>query len=448
MPAAAAERPAPAARASVPNAPPRPVPNAESAAGAPRQRVLVVSHVLPFPAEAGQRQRVRLTLDALRARFHVTLLAAAPPGEAAALARALGDYCDDAIVLPTPGPRGRAGRLLRAARAAAYCARTGERASNHAVNRVLFPPRRVLPVVRAGRFDAVLFEYWHASDAAAAVRALGVPTVLDMHNVLWQARARQLAAARGLPAWARRWVVARYRRREERAWQHFDALVAINEAERAYAAPRARSGAPTWLAPMGVPLAQWPFDWRPTTPPRVAFYGGLGSAHNAAGAVRCARAVMPHVWRARPDAELWIVGSRPPAHVRALAGPRVRVTGFVEDAAAVLREATAVLCPWEGTYGFRSRLVEVMALGVPVCASPDAVYGMDLPHGRGLLLGDTDTALAGHVLRLIDDPAFARAQSAAARAQVEGRYGFDATYGYLAGALETWLAERTAGAGR
>ncbi len=405
--------------------------------------MLVVSHVLPFPAEAGQRQRVRLTLDALRTRFHVTMLAPAARGEEETLRGALRAHCDDAVLLSTPAPRGRAGRVLAAARAAAYCARTGERASNYAINRVIFPPDRVVPVVRAGAFDVVLFEYWHANDAAAAVHALGVPVVLDMHDVLWHARARQLAEVRGVPPTLRRWAVERYRDREERAWRRFDALIAINAAERAYAAPRARSGAPTFYAPMGIRLDCWPFDWRPATPPRIVCYGGLGSSHNADAAMRCARGIMPHVWRARPDAALWIVGSRPPARVLALAGPRVRVTGFVDDVASVLRTATAVLCPWEGTYGFRSRLIEVMALGVPVCASPDAVYGMELEQNQGLLLGVSDAALARNVLALISDPAYAAEQSAAARTQVAARYDFDATYGQLARTLDAWLGERS-----
>jgi glycosyltransferase involved in cell wall biosynthesis len=133
------------------------------------------------------------------------------------------------------------------------------------------------------------------------------------------------------------------------------------------------------------------------------------------------------------------VGSQPPAALRALeTDPRIRVTGFVEEVQPLLGSMRLVLCPWKGTYGFRSRLVEVMAVGVPVVANPDAADGMEMAHEQGILLGDDDTALALHALRLLTDRPFAAQQSERARALVAARYGFEATYGALSRELSEW----------
>ena len=99
-----------------------------------------------------------------------------------------------------------------------------------------------------------------------------------------------------------------------------------------------------------------------------------------------------------------------------------------------------MLCPWKGTYGFRSRLVEVMAVGVPVVANPDAVDGMDMAHEQGILLADDDVGLALHALRLLTDAAFATEQSERARSRVATRYGFDSTYGALSQELRQWAS--------
>lgn len=334
-------------------------------------------------------------------------------------------------------------RLLLRATGVVYCAVTGERWSNYVIGSVEFTARRLVGTVQDGEFDAVLFEYWHANAAAAALRKLAMPTVLDMHNVLWQARDRQLAAVRFLPGWLRREMVSRYRRREEAAWRRFDALIAINRNELAYVKERVQTGARVFYAPMGISLEEWPFRWAPTTPPRVAYYGGLGSAHNQAAALRCASEIMPLVWKRCPDAELWIVGSSPPQSIRALESDRIRVTGFVDDVAAVLSRMTCVLCPWEGTYGFRSRIVETMALGVPVVATPDSVDGMALADGQGILLVSSDREFADAVLTLLGDAALAKDQSTAARHAIEEAYGFDATYGRLAEEVMQWTARRS-----
>ena len=77
-----------------------------------------------------------------------------------------------------------------------------------------------------------------------------------------------------------------------------------------------------------------------------------------------------------------------------------------------------------GPRQLRSRLVEVMALGVPVVAAPDAVDGMEMEAGKGIFLEEAFPRMTQACLRLLAEPAFARQQSEAARAQVEAKYSF------------------------
>lgn len=95
-----------------------------------------------------------------------------------------------------------------------------------------------------------------------------------------------------------------------------------------------------------------------------------------------------------------------------------------------------VLCPWQGKFGFRSRLIEVMALGVPVVATPDAVFGMGLEEGQGLLLAETDADLGQICLNLLADGQGLCRHSRLARQQVEAKFSFPATYGALSQRLQ------------
>jgi glycosyltransferase involved in cell wall biosynthesis len=263
--------------------------------------------------------------------------------------------------------------------------------------------------------------------------------------VLWQSFDMQMAS-RPLPAALRGRLVSRYRHREEAAWRRFDAVVAINADELRYVRDNLPDDVHAFFAPMGIDLSMWPYSWEPVSPPRVAFYGSLASPHNQRHAALCALEVMPRVWARHPSAELWIVGSRPPERIQALAtDPRITVTGFVEHVRPLLATMSAVVCPWEGRYGFRSRLVELMALGVPVVASADAVAGMDMRDGDELLLAESADELADGVMTLLEDEPLARAVSRRARGEVEVLFNNEDTYGRLARELCGWLEVRKHG---
>ena len=410
-----------------------------------KPRLLVVSGVLPYPRTAGQEVRVYNTLVALRDLFDITLLTVCTPGEMARVEQETALLVDRLIALPLITQRHNAARAWHKLAGALYSLVTGLKSSNYILGQVELSPAR-LTAHCGGPYDLILYEYWHTHASVRWFHQAGIPCVLDMHDVLWQAYDSQLANS--APGWTgpvRSRRVRAYRRREEAAWTEFDALIAISPGEAGYVRSLLPEK-PVILAPMGIDLTRWPYSWSPTTPGRVVFYGSLGGSLNRQCVFRCARQIMPLIWRDVPDAEFWIVGANPPPEVTDLqADSRIHVTGFVPDVASVLATMRVVLCPWRGTYGFRSRLIEAMAVGTPVVATPDAVYGMEMVDGEGLLLAEQDGMLAEHCRILLQDGGLAQQVSSRARAQVEERFSFDATYGKLAQELRAFLVKRDLG---
>lgn len=398
-----------------------------------KPRLLVISHVFPFPRKSGQQQRVYYKLKALRQFFHLTFAAPVPPAQLEQVRHKLYTLCDELILLPARYGGSLPKKVWHRTAGAVYSLRTALKLSNYIIGQLELTPARLAAALDPAGYDGVLYEYWHAVNSLSIFKEKGVPCILDMHNVLWQSYDRQLQAKPLVPAWWRRKAVARYQRQEEAAWRQFDALITINAGEEQYVRSVVPDNKPIFYAPMGTDLELWPYLWQPVGPPRLAYYGGLGSPHNQADALSCYKQIMPVVWREFPEAELWLVGSNPPDRLQKLSqDPRVTVTGYVESVQDVLKTMTLVVCPWSGTYGFRSRLIEVMALGIPVVASPDAVYGMGLEAGWGLFLEPTFRQMAAVCLNLLRNPEFMRQQSRLARIQTEEKFGYEATYGRLA----------------
>lgn len=401
-----------------------------------------VSHVLPFPANMGQSCRVRDFLSACRERFHVVFLGFAEPDELATTQRALEEHADEVRLLPARLAGSLPAKTLRRVARTVHATATGLKGSNFDIGVLNLSPDRIRELVGDDHFDVAVFQYWHATPAVDVFTDRGVPVALDMHNVLWRSREAELQSWSGPRRWLGQVQLGRYRERELAAWRRYDALIAINDAE----ADEAHAVAPDAVminAPMGVDLDRWPHDDGPGE--RVlAFYGGMGGERGARDARRCHDEIMPIVWDHDPDCRLWLLGSNPPEDIRALAADeRVWVPGFVEDLAATLHRVRAVLCPFTGTYGFRSRIVELLSAGTPVVCSPDAVYGMGLAEAGAVAVGDDSEALARLAIELLDHPDRAQELSRTGRRAVEDRYSFDATYGHLADELATFAASRS-----
>ena len=103
---------------------------------------------------------------------------------------------------------------------------------------------------------------------------------------------------------------------------------------------------------------------------------------NIDAAVFLIEEVFPLVQKAHPEAELLLVGHSPvPALVAAGNRPGVTVTGFVDDVRPYLERAAVFAAPLRFGAGIQNKVLEAMAMEVPVVASPLAADGLNTEDG-------------------------------------------------------------------
>lgn len=171
--------------------------------------------------------------------------------------------------------------------------------------------------------------------------------------------------------------------------------------------------------------------------PLIVFTGQMDYPPNIEAAACFAREAMPMIRARVPDARFAIVGRKPDASLVALAGRHgVEVTGEVADVRPWLVKADVVVAPLRIARGIQNKVLEAMAMGRSVVASPQAFEGIDAEPGRDLVVADGAPAEAEAVCTLLADRAQAEAIGAAARARVEARYAWDARLAPLDAMLE------------
>jgi glycosyltransferase involved in cell wall biosynthesis len=160
----------------------------------------------------------------------------------------------------------------------------------------------------------------------------------------------------------------------------------------------------------------------PRDPERILFLGSMDYGPNVEAVRDFVRDCLPRIHAARPAVMLEIVGGKPTPEVRALAGPRVLVTGRVESVQPYLARAAALVVPLAIGGGTRLKIVEALALATPVVSTSIGAQGLGLEHERHLLLADGAPDFAAATLRLLGQPEEARRLGERGRAYVHDRF--------------------------
>ena len=168
------------------------------------------------------------------------------------------------------------------------------------------------------------------------------------------------------------------------------------------------------------------------TPNRILFAGNLRTASNQDMAGHLARRVLPIVRKARPQATLDLVGIEAPRAIRALdALPGVRVVGRVDDMPATLARAWVTACPLRFGSGVQNKVLESLAVGTPVVATPRVAASLEGP--AGLLVGELDEPFAHQLIQVLQDRELRDRSGEAGRAFIEEHHRFPAPFEPLLG---------------
>lgn len=156
------------------------------------------------------------------------------------------------------------------------------------------------------------------------------------------------------------------------------------------------------------------------------FVGQLDYRANVLGVEWFCRTAWPAIRACFPTATFQVVGRNPVSAVQRLgAVPGVQIVGPVVDVRPYLASARIVLVPLPVARGVQNKVLEAMAMGRAVVASPAALEGLALVSGRDALAATNPDDWVREVVRLWDDPRERCALGQAARRYVEGNHRWE-----------------------
>jgi polysaccharide biosynthesis protein PslH len=255
---------------------------------------------------------------------------------------------------------------------------------------------------------------------------LNVPSVLFQHNVeseIWRRHAENASnpVRKAIYGMEHRKML-RYEQSAVRKFQH---VIAVSENDRTL---MARWVAPELITvvPTGVDLAHYsPGPDASETAPLITFVGAMDWEPNVDGVDYFCGEIWPLIRAEVAEARLRIVGRNPVRRVQRWASDTVEITGEVPSVVEHLRQSAVVIVPLRIGGGTRLKIYEAMATAKAVVSTRVGAEGLDIEHGRDIILADDPRSFSQAVVMMLRDPSLRRRYGTAAREKAS-RYDWPA----------------------
>jgi glycosyltransferase involved in cell wall biosynthesis len=274
------------------------------------------------------------------------------------------------------------------------------------------------------RPDLVEIHLQAMAQYVGAVAGRGIPCVLVDYDPAstWADELR--GATSGPRRLVRRLEAAAWRRYERATRPRFDAIVVFAERDLDAVRPTA-GGATVTRVPLAVDVPERPLDPVGSEPPTIVFVGSFGHPPNVDAALWLAGTIFPRVAALVPEARLELVGHAPGDEVPALAGGAITVHASVPDVTPYLDHAAVVVAPIRIGGSMRMKVLESLAAGKALVASPRAAEGVEELAGKQLLVAVDADQMTEALASLLLDPARRRRLAESARRWAETNLGWE-----------------------
>jgi sugar transferase (PEP-CTERM/EpsH1 system associated) len=387
-------------------------------------KILYVCHRFPFPPKRGGKIRPFNMIRHLAAEHQVTVASLARSSEEALEGQGIAAHCSRYEMAQVSNP-------IQVARMIARLPTLTPSSMGYFYSPHL--ARRIRELLRVEQFDLI---FVHCSSVAQYVEKVqGIPKILDfgdMDSQKWLEYVRYKPLPLSLGYWleGRKMLAA-----EKRLAGRFDFCTATTRAEWETLNSYATARATDWF-PNGVDHQYFAPDGTEYDASTISFVGRMDYYPNQECMFDFCANVLPRIQARHPGVKLLIVGADPsPAVLKLGEIPGVTVTGSVPDVRPYVRKSAVMVAPLNIARGTQNKILEAMAMGVPVVTSGVAAAGVDALPQEHFLLANTHEEQANAVIGVMKNGEERKRLAAAGRARMLSHHDWDKSMKRLDGII-------------
>lgn len=133
----------------------------------------------------------------------------------------------------------------------------------------------------------------------------------------------------------------------------------------------------------------------------LLFTGNMDYSPNVDAVGYFVKEIFPSIASKFPNVKFIIAGQRPVKQVLDLKASNIEITGFIPDLKVMYQQAAIVVSPLRFGAGTQNKVLEAMAMGIPVVSGNIGFEGLEIKNGEGVFLEINSNGFANKVIELL-----------------------------------------------
>lgn len=290
---------------------------------------------------------------------------------------------------------------------------------------------RLSKIIKSNNYDIVQIEHWYQGRILSQINPI-IKKVVASHDILYEKKELEYQKKFGnnIPSVYKK-ELKQYKTLETKFYRESDIVISISNLD----AKKIRQITPD-AKHITIPIGK-DLDIKIDTEEKsfyntILFYGSLSGEQNIIAFTRLYKNIYPIIKESIPDVRLLVVGADPPVFIKNLHNNKnIIVTGYVERPYEFFRESDLMIIPLETGGGFRGRITEVLAAGIPVIGTHNALDCVEIEDGVHGFITDNDSDMAIKAISIMQNISHLSLMRKACTDFVKLNYSIEATYGKL-----------------
>ena len=383
-------------------------------------KILFISQLFPLPQDSGGKIKSYQTIRSLASKHSVHLLTYIRNQQEKACLGQMENICESVRTVQLK--RGKAKQILDivssfVSKASFIIHRDFRKSMQEAVNKAISDIKP--DVIHIDHLQMAQFVNWNGP----------YNTVLDEHNVEWQIIERIAETSESvLMRYYAKIEYPKLKKYEISIFKKCDALLTVSSIDKETILNYEPDTKFAKVVPVGVDTDYFAQVKRDASSKNILSIATMHWPPNVDSILHFYKDIYPIIKQSIHDSTFTIGGQNPTPAIQNLGcDDSVHVTGYLDDIRQTAQDCGVFIVPLRSGSGVRIKILNALAMGLPVISTSLGVEGLDVINGEHLIIADTDKAFADAVIRLLNDSKLADELGENGRKLISEKYSLEST---------------------